>query len=185
MGEAQLQSGDAAEGARLIQAAAGQGYPPAQYRLGKLYETGAAGVPQDDAQARLWTERAAVAGNRNAMHNLGLMYAEGRGAGQSDETAAQWFERAAQLGATDSQFNLAVLYEQGRGVPQSLADAYAWYRIAERAGDTEAGERADMLAAQLPQEALTEADRVAQAFQPRTPDVAANGAGARTGAAPG
>jgi localization factor PodJL len=179
LGEAQLQGGSPEEGARLIQSAASQGYPPAQYRLGKLYETGTAGVPRDDVQARMWTERAAVAGNRNAMHNLGLMYAEGRGAEQSDQTAAQWFERAAQIGATDSQFNLAVLYEQGRGVPQSLADAYAWYRISERAGDTEAGERANLLAAQIPQDAIAEADRVAQAFQPGAADAAANGAAAR------
>lgn len=176
LGEAQLQSGNPEDGARLIRSAANQGYPPAQYRLGKLYETGAAGVPQDDAQARQWTERAAVAGNRNAMHNLGLMYAEGRGGEQNDQMAAQWFERAAQLGATDSQFNLAVLYEQGRGVPQSLADAYAWYRIAERTGDVEAGERASLLLPQLPEAAVAEADRVAQAFQPRAVDPAANGA---------
>ncbi len=174
LGEIELQSGNAGEGAELIRAAAGQGHPPAQYRLGKLYESGAAGVPRDDGQARLWTERAANAGNRNAMHNLGLMYAEGRGAPQDDALAAQWFESAALAGATDSQFNLAVLYEQGRGVPQSLPDAYAWYRIAERAGDREAGERASMLAAQIPQGAAAEAERVASAFQPRALDSAAN-----------
>ncbi len=183
LGEMELQTGDPEQGARLIRASANQGNAPAQYRLGKLYETGAAGVPQDDVQARMWTERAANAGNRNAMHNLGLMYAEGRGIEQSDQMAAQWFERAALIGATDSQFNLAVLYEQGRGVPQSLPDAYAWYRIAERAGDVEAGDRADLIGAQIPEGAVAEAQRVADAFQPRAADPSANGAFANASAA--
>jgi localization factor PodJL len=94
---------------------------------------------------------------------------------QSDQMAAQWFERAALIGATDSQFNLAVLYEQGRGVPQSLPDAYAWYRIAARSGDTEADERARLIAAQIPEAAAAEAQRVADAFQPRPADPVANG----------
>jgi localization factor PodJL len=176
LGERELQSGNPEEGARLIRSGATQGYPPAQYRLGKLYEAGVAGVPQDDVQARLWTERAAVAGNRNAMHNLGLMYAEGRGVEQNDQLAAQWFERAAMAGATDSQFNLAVLYEQGRGVPQSLAHAYAWYRIAERSGDVEAGERANMVATQISDNEAAEAQQSADAFVPRALDPFANGA---------
>jgi len=173
LGLAYLQSGETAAGARIVRAAADAGYPPAQYRLGKLYETGL-GVAEDPLQARQWTERAANAGNRKAMHNLGVMYAEGRGAPQDMNAAAQWFERAALAGSPDSQFNLAVLYEQGRGRPRSLPDALAWYSIAARSGDQEAASRADALAGELPEEAVAEARQAASGFAPRPLDSAAN-----------
>ncbi|WP_152485802.1 peptidoglycan-binding protein [Euryhalocaulis caribicus] len=181
LGMAELQNGEQDAGVRLVRAAADSGYAPAQYRLGKLFETGL-GVPQDPLRARQWTERAANNGNRKAMHNLGVMYAEGRGASQDMNAAAQWFERAALLGAPDSQFNLAVLYEQGRGRPRSLPDAYAWYTIAAQSGDEEAGSRAARIAGELPEEAAAEARQMTQSFEPRPLDVAANSA-AEDGAA--
>jgi len=173
LGLAYLDAGEAAPALRLVRSAAENGLPSAQYRLGKMYETGT-GLESDSLQARIWTERAAEAGNRKAMHNLGVMLAEGRGAPQDMRTAAQWFERAALLGSTDSQFNLAVLYEQGRGLPRSRADALAWFSIASRNGDAEAGQRAEALAGDLPPEAAQEARRVAAGFSPRPLDASAN-----------
>jgi TPR repeat protein len=41
--------------------------------LGNLYYDGQ-GVAQDYGQARLWFEKAAVAGNATAMTNLGALY---------------------------------------------------------------------------------------------------------------
>lgn len=174
LGLAELQAEDYEDGVRLVRSAAEAGYAPAQYRLGKLYESGT-GVGEDLAAARQWTERAANAGNRKAMHNLGVMYAEGRGAEQDMQTAAKWFEQAALHGAADSQFNLGILYEQGRGLPRSLPDAYAWYRIAARGGDQEAAARAEQIAAELPEEAVQQARQVAENFTPRPLDPQSNG----------
>ncbi len=180
LGAVKLQAGLVDEGVRYIRQAAENGLPSAQYRLAKLYENGRGVGSKDLAEARRWTERAANAGHRKAMHNLGIYYAEGRGASQDFEQAARWFEEAALLGATDSQYNLAVLYEQGLGVPLSLPDAYAWYAIAGRSGDGDAALRADSVGGRLDTEALDRADEAVERFTPGTPDPAANGVFADT-----
>ena len=50
----------------------------AQYDLGLMYDQGQ-GVPQSDAKAREWYERAAEQGEPRALYNLGLMYLNGQG----------------------------------------------------------------------------------------------------------
>lgn len=174
LGVARLDAGDAAEGVRLLIQSAENGLAPAQYRLGKLYETGS-GVSLDLGEARRWTERAANAGHVKAMHNLGIFYAEGRGAEQNFEDAARWFEEASLLGSADSQYNLAVLYEQGLGVPLSLPDAYAWFSITARSGDEDAGRRAEAIGERLDPQARERADEAVRRFSPRPLDDAANG----------
>ena len=62
-----------------LKAIAEAGNPPAQFYLGKLYETGDHGVKQNLAQARLWTERAAEGGDAAAMHNLAMFDFRGEG----------------------------------------------------------------------------------------------------------
>jgi len=171
---ARLEAGDTSEGVRLLRQSAENGLAPAQYRLGKLYETGS-GVALDLPDARRWTERAANAGHVKAMHNLGIFYAEGRGAEQNFEDAGHWFEEAALLGSTDSQYNLAVLYEQGLGVPLSLPDAYAWFSITANAGDEDAGRRAESIADRLAPQARDRADEAVRRFSPRPADEAVNG----------
>jgi len=174
LGVARLDAGNTAEGVRLLRQSAENGLAPAQYRLGKLFETGS-GVELDLAQARRWTERAANAGHVKAMHNLGIFYAEGRGAEQNFEEAGRWFEEAALLGSADSQYNLAVLYEQGLGMPLSLPDAYAWFSITANAGDEDAGLRAENVGGRLAPLAKERADEAVRRFLPRPVDEAANG----------
>ena len=174
LGMRQLEAGDLASATILLRRAAEQGVPAAQYRFAKLLETGE-GVELDLEAARRWTERAANAGHRRAMHNLAVMYYYGSGAPRDFETAARWFQEAALLGLGDSQFNLALLFESGQGVPMSLADAYAWYMISANDSDPTAGERALALEEMLEPEALSQAQQVAQSFQPRPIDAQANG----------
>ena len=58
----------------------------------------------DPAAAQAWWERAAAAGNTDAMVNLGLLLRD------QDPAAAQaWWERAAAAGNTDARDNLAAL----------------------------------------------------------------------------
>ncbi|OLF81498.1 hypothetical protein AWH62_02170 [Maricaulis sp. W15] len=174
LGVRALDNGDAATAAILLRRAAEQGVPAAQYRYGKLLETGE-GVEINLEDARRWTERAANAGHRRAMHNLGVMYYYGTGAAQNMETAARWFQEAALLGLRDSQFNLALLYETGDGVPLSLPDAYAWFTIAASESDPTATERAAALAELIEPAALSAARSTAAGFTPRPLDGEANG----------
>jgi localization factor PodJL len=179
-----IEGQDPQAGLSALRRAADLGYAPAQFYLGKLYESGEAGLQKDAAQARRWTERAALGGDRKAMHNLALLYFSGDGGPQNQTTAARWFRRAAQLGLVDSQYNLGRLYEEGFGVTVNPAEAYKWYLIAGRAGDGEARTSAQRLKRQLSAEVQASAERAALAFRsqaaapaartaPADPDVAA------------
>jgi localization factor PodJL len=151
-----------------LRKSANLGYPPAEFYLGKLYETGGAGMTKDLVQARQWTERAAEAGDKKAMHNLALYYFEGSGGPKDLTQAAEWFRRAAQLGLVDSQFNLAQLYQEGIGVARNPAEAYKWYLIAARQGDGQSRTAAQALKGQLTPEAQATAERAADGFQSET-----------------
>ena len=144
----QIETGDNT-GLEALRKAANLSYAPAQFYLGKLYETGGAGLGKDAAEARRWTERAAQAGDPKAMHNLALYYFEGDGGPKNSTIAASWFRRAAELGLQDSQYNLARLHEQGFGVAQNPAEAYKWYLIAASGGDADARAGAERTKKQL------------------------------------
>ncbi len=175
LGIVYLDSGRASDGVELIRASANQNQPAAQYRLAKLYETGQ-GVTADPDMARQLTERAARNGNRIAMHDLALYYAEGRGGVKTNiTTAASWFEKAAERGVVDSQFNLGVLFESGQGVPRNVIDAYVWYSIASNQGDQFAKERQTILKGQISAEEIAQAESRVARFTPTKIDEAANG----------
>ena len=61
-----------------IQFLAHGGEARAQYDLGLMYDKGQ-GVPQSDAEAMRWYERAAEQGEPRAQYNLGLMHLNGQG----------------------------------------------------------------------------------------------------------
>jgi len=175
LGLSYLEQGRTDEGVSLIRKSANQNQPAAQYRLAKLYEIGE-GVTQDSEMARQLTERAARNGNRIAMHDLALYYAEGRGGVDADlPIAANWFEKAAERGVVDSQFNLGVLFESGQGLPKNMTDAFVWYSIAAAQGDQFAKTRVEVLKETLDQTDLLAAVSRAEKFKPVKIDDAANG----------
>lgn len=69
------------------------GDPLAQYDIGALYHDGR-GVPQDDAEAARWYERAAEQGFVLAQLRLGILYAEGRSLPPDNLTAHMWLSLA-------------------------------------------------------------------------------------------
>lgn len=175
LGLSYLEQGRTDEGVSLIRKSANQNQPAAQYRLAKLYEIGE-GVTQDSEMARQLTERAARNGNRIAMHDLALYYAEGRGGVEADlPTAAKWFEKAAERGVVDSQFNLGVLFESGQGLPKNINDAFVWYSIAAAQGDQFAKTRIEVLTNTLDQADLVSASARVKKFKPVKIDEGANG----------
>ena len=152
-------------GLALLTKAANEGYAPAEFHLGKLYENGEGGLTKDPASARRWTERAAQAGEPRAMHNLALYYFDGVGGPKDLIEAADWFRKAAAAGVVDSQYNLGRLYEQGYGVQRDPAQAYKWYLVAARAGDQESKDAAEQLKAGLSAQDIKTAERAAAAVQ--------------------
>jgi len=175
LGLSYLEQGRTDEGVSLIRKSANQNQPAAQYRLAKLYEIGE-GVSQDSEIARQLTERAATNGNRIAMHDLALYYAEGRGGVEASlPTAAKWFEKAAERGVVDSQFNLGVLFESGQGLPKNVNDAFFWYSIAAAQGDQFAKTRIEVLTSTLEQADLVSASARVKKFKPVKIDEGANG----------
>jgi localization factor PodJL len=166
--EGRLLTRDPAKAAQWFEKAAKAGFAPAQYRMGALYERGGDGVNKDLNQARIWYERAALNGNRKAMHNLAVLHAEGIGVAQSFPEAAKWFKRGAEAGLTDSQFNLAVLYERGLGLGRNPVEAAKWFAIAAAQGDADAaGKLAAIRRTMQPAEVDT-ALEAARTFQPKT-----------------
>ncbi|CAN7423046.1 peptidoglycan-binding protein [Phenylobacterium sp. LjRoot225] len=170
-----VESGEPGALAKL-KAIAEAGHPPAQFYLGKLYETGDHGVKQNFAEARRWTERAAEGGDAAAMHNLALFDFRGEGGTQDLAGAARWFRAAAEQGIVDSQYNLGLLYQSGSGVPRDPAQAYIWFSVAAAGGDAQARTNAETLQGQLSAQQRAAADGVVAAFTARTGEASAQAA---------
>jgi len=169
------EAGSYTEAADHLRQAAEMGLTIAQFRLATLYEAGQ-GVTQNLETAQLWYERAANGGNVLAMHNLAILYAEGRLGGTPNYgEAARWFAEAASYDVRDSQFNLAVLFHTGRGVRTDPRQAYLWYTIAERGGDLEAGIQRTALASRLDESVRGRIETAAAVWEPRPFDAEANG----------
>ena len=80
----------------------------------------------------------AVAGNRQAQHDLGAHFAAGRLVTQDFARAAYWFQEAAIRGVANAQYNFGVLLQQGLGVDPNPELAVQWYRRAAENGHVEA-----------------------------------------------
>ncbi|HLI11873.1 MAG TPA: tetratricopeptide repeat protein [Alphaproteobacteria bacterium] len=86
--------GDFATALKTLKPLAWDGYAPAQYDVGQIYDNGA-GVPQNATRAAAWYRRAAAQGYAPAEFRLGMMYEEGLGVPQNYEQAYIWLDRAA------------------------------------------------------------------------------------------
>lgn len=163
-GLAQLDGGDASGLAPLTEAA-NLGYAPAQLKLVGLYQTGDAGVPQDETESRLWARRAAEGGDPRGMHAYGMYLYDGVGGGRSRTEALTWLTRAADRGLVDSQFNAAKIFETGDdGIPADPGQALKWYMIAARSGDAQAEAAVARLSPTVPAADRTTARAAATAF---------------------
>lgn len=160
----QLEAGDPA-GVEPLTRAANLGLAAAQFHLAGLYAEGGPGLQPNPAEARLWLERAATAGEAPAMYNLAHYLLDGIGGPRSQAAAVRWFREAAERGLTDSQYNLARLHEDGvEGVPPDPAEAYKWYLVAAESGDAQAAEAAERLAPRLSASARRSAETAAERF---------------------
>jgi localization factor PodJL len=154
---------DLALAAAWLERAARNGFAPAQFRLGSMYEKGL-GIEKDLVEAHRLYVAAADKGHAKAMHNLAVLYAGGFDGKPDYVAAAHWFHRAAAHGIVDSQYNLAILYARGVGVERNLAESYKWFALAAKGGDKDAARKRDEIAMRLDPKQLDSAKLSAESF---------------------
>ena len=130
---ARLLAGDQQEAARWVRAAALQGIPVAQLRLGRMLLEGT-GVLKDEAAALRWFRTAARDQDAEAMNMVGRCYENGWGIAVDMAAAAAWYRLAARRGDAWAQYNLGHMLLDGNGVAQDHAEAFAWYSRAASQG---------------------------------------------------
>ena len=86
----------------LLRQSADAGDPVAQFQLGWHLFKSAETDPRSDAEAAALFKAAATAGHGPAMHNLGLLYFEGRGVPQDYVLGRMWLTLAARSGQQDA-----------------------------------------------------------------------------------
>jgi hypothetical protein len=161
-GLAAYERGGYAPAIPLFRAFADQGNADAQLHLGFMYEDGR-GVPQDNAIAASWYQKAADQGNVEAQFHLRSMYEDGRGVPQDNAIAVTWYQKAADQGVALAQEILGDMYERGLGVPQDYVAAHIWYNLVAHyipgLLDEHALTLRDEVAAKMTPEQIAEAER--------------------------
>lgn len=170
---AQLQSAknywnqqDFGEAMKWYLKAAEQGDLEAKQSIGAMYVFGQ-GVDHDFTKAIQWFRESAEQGYAPSQYSLGLRYALGQGVEQDYVEAARWFGLAADQGVSDAQISLGRRYANGEGMPQDNVAAYAWYKIAAQQNPN-AQPLLDELLPKMTAQELTEGDRRAKDFTPKT-----------------
>lgn len=102
--------------------------------LGDAYYSGI-GVQTDKLESFTWYQKAADAGNSDAMNSVGVAYSYGLGGKPDFAKAAEWYQEAADGGSWWGTYNLAGLYAAGNGVPKDSAKAVTLYRTVATRGN--------------------------------------------------
>lgn len=96
------------------------------------------GVPQDDAKARRFWEKAARLGHGESMNNLGIIHSEGRGVKADWQVAYDWYQRAAETGCVLGCLNLGKMHLRPDSPFHDRAKALYWLDQAAEKGNLEA-----------------------------------------------
>ena len=116
----------------------------------------------------------ARSGDRIAQHDLGVLYATGRGVGQDFRTAENFFRMAANNRYAPSFHSLGLMFARGEGVRVDLVESYKWLELArgELRSTSEAGllpkvlEMQRKLSERLTSEQVNTATKRAEAWSP-------------------
>ncbi len=104
-----------------------EGYAPAQYQMGIVYQKGY-GVPKDGMKALALFELAAQQNDSDAQFELALIYGEGKLVKKDLKKAYNLTLKSAKKGLASAQFNLAVMLANGTGTNQDDFKASRWYQ---------------------------------------------------------
>ena len=111
---------------QLLESAAEQGHPGAQYALGVMYEKGLHGETNVQRALELYT-RAAAENHARAATRAGLIHFSGLRSKPNHKESVRWFRRAAKLGDPVAFDSLGYMYQSGRGVLRDYATANSWF----------------------------------------------------------
>lgn len=125
------------ESLEIFRILANQGYAPAQFGLGLMYEEGI-GVTTDYGKALKWHRLAADQDYAPAQCNLGFLYNNGIGVTKDHKEALKWYTLAANQGFAQAQYGLGMMYAYGDGVPQNYSKAIENFQLAGAQGVDEA-----------------------------------------------
>jgi TPR repeat protein len=103
------------------------------------------GADKDPERARIWMQRAAMAGLPTAQADYGEMLLTGDGGPVDARAALPWLQLAADAGHPIAQFHLGEIYQDGEVVKQDLRRAREYYAEAAARGVTAAGAKIDEL----------------------------------------
>ncbi len=106
-----------------------EGYAPAQYQMGVVYQHGY-GLAKDGMKALALFELSAEQNYSDAQFELALIYSEGKLVKQDLKKSYTLTHKAAKKGLASAQFNLAVMLANGTGVAQDDFKASRWYQNA-------------------------------------------------------
>lgn len=122
--------------AKLYSRSAELGFIPAAARLGRAYEFGELGCPQDPSLSIHYFTIAALGNDPTAQLSMCAWYVAGAGPSfpvNLDE-AYEWCLRAALNGLPKAQYTLAYFLENGTGTQRDILEASRWYRTAASNG---------------------------------------------------
>lgn len=129
LGIFQLNRGEFKEARAEFEPLVEEGYSPAQYQMGLIYQNGY-GVRKDLNKAFELFSLAAAQRYPDAYFSLALMYSSGEGVEQDLKKAFSFTEKAANKDLASAQFNLGVMYYNGEGVNRDYLRASRWYQQA-------------------------------------------------------
>lgn len=129
--------GDYVEAMMRFRPLAEEGDAHATFLIGYMYEKGR-GIPQDDAKAAEWYDRAAALGNPFAQNNLGVLYKYGRGVPKDLVQSYKWFDLAASgyLPAESGHKDRAILNQQDIAPEMTPTEILKAQSLAETFRDT-------------------------------------------------
>lgn len=115
--------GDYTKAFELLKEPASNGDKQAQALLGYMYDAGL-GTTENDAEAVLWYEKAALQGDPISQLNVGIMYADGLGTTKDMVRALAWFTLASQSDP-DTEVHQAAVHEVGLAESQMTDEEIA------------------------------------------------------------
>lgn len=147
-------------------AAAEQGSPEDQYRLGLRYEQSA----HDYGEAVRWYRMAAIQQHSEAIYRLCLLSDAGRGVLQDYQEALRWCRLAADHGHARAMFMIGTYFESGRGVPKDSIQAHQWYNLAAANGYEDGVKRRNRLALNMTPGQIAQAQYQARSWRGKYQD---------------
>jgi uncharacterized protein len=161
---------DTARAVEWFRKAAAQGYAPAEFQMGQLYDFGF-GVVQDDREALAWYRKAAEHGSAAAQRAVGDFFRKGRSVEADAAEAVRWYRRGAEGDDIQAQYHLAEAYFNGTGASRDYTSAYVWYSIAAGQAPLEDNRKGlielrNIAAARMTPEQLADASRRVADWKP-------------------